>query len=343
MTHSPSDLHGFLERAAGSLAGVAIGDALGMPVEFLSREEISSKFGRVDRFLEPPAGHIHEGVRKGSITDDTQQTWALSQALVDRGHITPEIAAEAYLRWARETNAFQSTFLGPSSKEALLRLKAGEDPRLTGKGGATVGSAMRVSPIGIVNAGEPMDAAKEAYNSSLPTHGVNISIAGACAVAAGVASAAGGSSLDDMIEAIIRGAEFGQGLGVKSPGATLTARLHLAVKLARENLGDPLKAEAVLCETVGVSMNPIELVATAVGLLVLYDADPTSAIPAAASMGGDTDTLAAIVGGLSGAMRGIEALPGEWVSTVEQVNGLDFKDMGKKLITVWEKRRAHSK
>lgn len=327
-----------VDRATGCLAGVAIGDAMGMPVEFLTREEIRMRFGRVDRFLEPPENHIHAGTPAGHVTDDTEQTWVLAQALVRHGRITPEIAAAAYLKWADEVNAFQSSFLGPSSRSALERLRAGEDPTLTGQRGATVGAAMRVASIGIANAGDPMGAVEEAYLSALPTHGMNIAIAGACAVAAGVSRAIVGGPLEGVIEAVMVGAELGQERGVAWAGATLPARLRLALDLVRQNSADREKAEEALYETVGVGMCPTELVATAVGLVVLYDAEPRLAIPAAASMGGDADTLAAIVGALSGAVWGIGAFPIDWVRTVEQANEIDCRALAAQLVAVREAR-----
>lgn len=319
-------------RAVGCLAGVAVGDAMGMPVEFLTRQEIKARFARVDRFLEPPLGHLHVGTPPGRVTDDTEQTWALARALVASGRITPRVAADAYLGWADRVNAFETSFLGPSSRSALERLRAGEDPTRTGEKGATVGAAMRVAPIGIVNAGDTEAAVDEAYLSSLPTHGVNIAIAGACAVAAGVACAVAGGSLEAVVEAAMAGAARGQRLGVQWAGATVPARLKLALELVRQNRDDPERAEEVLYETVGVGMYPTELVATALGLVVLYDGQPRLAIPAAASMGGDADTLAAIVGALSGALGGIGALPSEWVATVESANDLDCETLAAQLI-----------
>ncbi|MGE5592993.1 MAG: ADP-ribosylglycohydrolase family protein [Betaproteobacteria bacterium] len=326
-----------LARAAGCLAGVAVGDAMGMPVEFLTREEIKARFSRVDRFLEPPPGHIHTGTPPGRVTDDTEQTWALARALVASGRITPRVAADAYLEWADRVNAFDTSFLGPSSRGALERLRAGEDPARTGDKGATVGAAMRVAPIGIVNAGDAEAAACEAYFSSLPTHGVNIAIAGACAVAAGVACAVAGRPLEAVVEAAVAGAAYGQGLGVQWAGATVPARMRLALDLVSHNKSEPERAEEALYETVGVGMYPTELVATALGLVVLYDGRPHLAIPAAASMGGDTDTLAAIVGALSGALGGIGALPAQWVAAVERVNDLDCEALASQLIAT----RAH--
>ncbi|MDD4792636.1 MAG: ADP-ribosylglycohydrolase family protein, partial [Firmicutes bacterium] len=122
-------------RITGALAGVAIGDAMGMPSEFMTREQIRDAYGRIEGFCAPCEGHVHCGMGAGRITDDTEQTLALIEALDRHGRITPDVAAEAYLKWAEQCNAYESSVLGPSSRKALEKLKAGEDPRTTGSSG----------------------------------------------------------------------------------------------------------------------------------------------------------------------------------------------------------------
>ncbi|MCR4425221.1 MAG: ADP-ribosylglycohydrolase family protein [Firmicutes bacterium] len=333
-----------LERVAGCLAGLAIGDAMGMPAEFMSREEIREKYGRIDGFVMPRAEHIHAEMAAGQVTDDTQQTLALAEAISVHGKITPEIAAEAYLKWARDTNAFDSSVLGPSSKTAMQRLLNGEDPASAGSSGATVGAAMRVAPIGIANAGDLDGAAHECYLSCLPTHGVNVAIAGACAVACAVSCAvscprcaSASARVQEVMQAALFGAEYGQRLGVKWAGASVAARIRLALRIVAER-SSRISAEDTLYEVCGVGMSPTELVPTAMGLVTLYEADAKAAIIAAANMGGDTDTLASIVGAITGALSGISGLPDEWVRTVEKVNRLDFRQVANTLVSLRERR-----
>ena len=106
-------------RIAGALAGVAIGDAMGMPSEFMTRDEIRNAYGRIEGFCTPRPGHIHAKMTAGRITDDTEQTLAIIEALDAHGRITPEVAGRAYLKWAEQTNAYESSVLGPSSRKAL--------------------------------------------------------------------------------------------------------------------------------------------------------------------------------------------------------------------------------
>ncbi|NLB72801.1 MAG: ADP-ribosylglycohydrolase family protein [Firmicutes bacterium] len=326
-------------RIAGALAGVAIGDAMGMPSEFMTREEIRHAYGRIEGFCTPRPGHIHAKMTAGRITDDTEQTLAIIEALDAHGRITPEVAGRAYLKWAEQTNAYESSVLGPSSRKALERLKAGEDPGDTGSGGSTVGAAMRVAPIGIANAPDLEKAAEEGYLSCLPTHGVNIAIAGACAVCCGVAAALTAQSLDEVEDATLYGARYGERLGIQWAGTLVSVRIELALAIVGESK-DPEEAEDRLYTTCGVGMDPTELVPTAIGLLALHKGDPGKAVPAAANLGGDTDTLASIVGALAGAYSGIRAFPKGWVDTVQEVNNLDFEKLTAILVAVRERRYA---
>lgn len=357
-----------LDRTVGGLAGVAIGDAMGMPCEFLTREEIRVRYGRLNRFAEPDASHFHHGMCAGRITDDTEQTIALIEALDEHGRITPEVAARAYLKWADDCNAWQSTVMGPSTRRALERLKAGEDPRATGSLGDTVGAAMRVAPIGLVNAGRLAEAAEECYLSCLPTHGVSIAIGGACAVACAVARAvvcsagrevAGATTgaatcgqattavadtgvIGEILDAAVWGAQYGEARGAAWAGASVAARIRLARRIVAESrcAGEALDA---LYETCGVGMLPTELVPTAMGIVALYGADCAKAVEAAVNMGGDADTLASIVGAVTGALHGIGGFPTEWVMTVEDVNGISICELARRLVCVRERRSVYDR
>ena len=75
-------------KIAGALAGVAIGDAMGMPSEFMTREEIRSIYGRIEGFCPPHPRHMHVAMEAGRITDDTEQTLAIIEALDKHGRIT---------------------------------------------------------------------------------------------------------------------------------------------------------------------------------------------------------------------------------------------------------------
>ena len=116
------------DRARGALYGLAIGDALGMPTQFMSHEEVGASFGVIDRFREAPSDHpIAAGLPAGSITDDTEQAMLLAEVLLDgAGHIDGDDLARRLLAWAERARERGSTdLLGPSSSAAIAALVAG--------------------------------------------------------------------------------------------------------------------------------------------------------------------------------------------------------------------------
>ena len=94
-----------LARARGALYGLAIGDALGMPTQLLSRAEIRGRWGDLLTGFEPaPPGHpIAAGMPAGAVTDDTEQAVLLGRLLVSgHGTIDPNEFASALVSWERD-------------------------------------------------------------------------------------------------------------------------------------------------------------------------------------------------------------------------------------------------
>jgi ADP-ribosylglycohydrolase len=140
-------------RARGALYGLALGDALGMPTQMLSREQIRDRWGGLLPGFEPaPPGHpIAAGLPAGAVTDDTEQAILLGRLLV-RGHgaVNPRELATALVCWEHEMAERGSLdLLGPSTKRAVAAVLAGTPPDEAGAAGDTNGAAMRIAPVGI--------------------------------------------------------------------------------------------------------------------------------------------------------------------------------------------------
>ncbi|WP_256740225.1 ADP-ribosylglycohydrolase family protein, partial [Pseudomonas sp. K5002] len=70
-------------RALGAFYGLALGDALGMPTQSLSREQVKARFGAITGLEDADADQpIAPNMPKGSITDDTEQAILVGQLLV---------------------------------------------------------------------------------------------------------------------------------------------------------------------------------------------------------------------------------------------------------------------
>lgn len=323
-----------LNKASGALAGVALGDALGMPSELWVPQRVKAEFGWIDRFLDAPAGHeIVDGFKAGQVTDDTQQTFMLAQALVDHGReLSAEDMAAALVAWADRVGATEGSFLGPSSAKAIDLLKTGADPRTTGSAGETNGAAMRIVPVGIVCSSKyPADLVDMVQEVSLMSHNTGVAISGACLVAGIVSAALDGADVDQAVAFGTAVAEEGRARGVQTVAASVAARAKLAVELARSEAADAEFLES-LYDQVGAWVTTTESVAAAVGILVRAKADPVTAAVLSANLGGDTDTIGAMSTGMAGAFAGIDAIPPETVDQLSDTNGIAPQAMARQLL-----------
>ena len=138
-----------LDRACGALHGLAIGDAMGMPTQLMSRAEVVARYGRLLEWFEP-AGASHPvaaGMAAGSVTDDTEQAVLLAELLVaGGGAVDPHVWVRALQDWEADmVRRGSADLLGPSTRRALHAVSEGVDPGLAGASGDTNGAAMRIA------------------------------------------------------------------------------------------------------------------------------------------------------------------------------------------------------
>ncbi len=302
---------------------------MGMPSSLMTPDEILSQIGRIEWFLPAPKGHyIHDGLPAGSTTDDTAQTLAVAEAIIsDKGKVVPESVAREILAWAESIGALEegALVLGPSSMRALTLIKKGVPPAEAGKFGETNGAPMRISPIGIINAGDLAGAVDDTELCCLPTHGTSVAISGASAVSCAIAKALDSAeSIEGIVDAGILGAEQGVMRGRKVATPSIAKRIRWAVDLALAQDSEDVACKA-LYDLVGTTVATTETVPIAFALFVLADGDPMKTAILAANLGGDCDTVGAVACSIAGAYSGIWAFPDEAVQTVEKVNGLDLK------------------
>jgi len=324
-------------KAHGCLAGLALGDAMGCPTEFLTPEQIAAEYGRVEGLVAAPAWHPHSAMSPGRVTDDTEQALALAGVYLHAGRMSAEAMARALLNWAEAQGRRLSLYAGPSTRRALEALRAGVAPRESGRAGKTNGAAMRVAPVGIVRAGDFEGALADAVEAGLPTHGTSLALSAAAAVACAVAEAMReDATLEGVLEAGMEGAVRGRAFGAWVWTPPLEKRIELALRLVRQ-ADSEAEALQTLYAYVGVDLTVTESVPTAFGLVVLAEGDPMRAVRYAANIGGDTDTIGAIAGAICGALQGVEALDRALLAEVERVNGLDLAAVARGLVGVRER------
>lgn len=328
-----------LAKAWGCLAGLALGDALGMPTEFLTPEQIAAEYGWVETLVSAPPWHPHATLPLGQITDDTEQTLALAGVYRSQGRMSAEALAQALIDWAVSKGAQLSRILGPSTRQALAGLRAGTSSRESGRAGKTNGAAMRIAPVGIVNAGDLEGALRDTVEACLPTHGTTLAISGAAMVACAVAEAMrSGATLDSVLEAAVEGAICGREYGAWTWTPPLERRVALALQLVRQAENE-VGALRSLYEYVGVDLTVTESVPTSFGLVALAEGDPMRAVRYAANIGGDTDTIGAMAGAICGALQGIEAIDRAMLARVEAVNQMQLMTVAQELVALKAARR----
>lgn len=320
------------EKAYGCLAGLALGDALGMATEFLTPQQIEEHYGWVDGLVSAPSWHPHAALPRGHVTDDTGQALALAGIYIHDGAMSAEAAAQAILRWADAQGEHLGLCIGLSTRRALAALRAGADPRESGREGRTNGAAMRSAPIGIVHPGDFDGALRDVIEAALPTHGTRAAISAAAAVAWAVAEAMqADATVESVLERAMAGAVRGREHGVWVWTAPLERRIELARRLVREAV-DERAALRALYDYVGVDLTVTESIPAAFGLVELAGGDPMRAVIYAANIGGDTDTIGAIAGAVCGALRGIGAIDGELLRQIEEVNHLSLEQVATDLV-----------
>ncbi|MEU8947125.1 ADP-ribosylglycohydrolase family protein [Streptomyces sp. NPDC048489] len=325
-----------LDRALGAYYGLALGDALGMPTQVMSREAVAQVYGHLDGF-EParPDNPVSAGMPAGSVTDDTDQAVIVGHLLVEGdGSVDPLRLAEELVRWEKEMRAKGSLdLLGPSTKAALDAVARGVPPREAGRHGTTNGAAMRVTPVGIAFRARPLDHFLDrVVESCQVTHDTTLGIAGAAAVAAAVSTGIEGGSLDDAIGSAVDAARAGARRGHWVAGADIAARIEWATQLVDGLPHD--EALDKICALVGTSVASQESVPAAFAVLALSAGDPWRSGVMAANLGGDSDTIAAIAGAIAGAVHGLSALPEDAVTTLREVNGLDLEPLTARLLAL---------
>ncbi|GEB53053.1 MULTISPECIES: ADP-ribosylglycohydrolase family protein [Streptomyces] len=327
------------DRAAGALYGLALGDALGMPTQIMSRAAIAARFGRVTGFeAGPPDNPVAAGLPAGSVTDDTDQALIVGRLLAGSGgHIDPSRLAAELLEWEAGMRAKGSLdLLGPSTKAALDAVGRGVPVTETGRTGTTNGAAMRVTPVGVAFPVRPLDAfLDKVVESCQVTHDTTLGVAGAAAVAAAVSAAVDGADLPAAMDAAEQAARAGAARGHWAAGADIAAR----IRWARGTVAGVPEAEAtdLISELIGTSVAGQESIPAAFAVLELAGDDPWRACLLAANLGGDCDTIGAMAGAVAGAVTGLGGLPADAVATLRTVNGLDLEPLAERLLAL---RRA---
>jgi poly(ADP-ribose) glycohydrolase ARH3 len=289
MTTESLDLR---DRFRGCLLGLACGDALGGLFEGQLAEHILERFPSTAALIGYPTEEIW-------YTDDTQMMIGIAETLVACGQMDEATLCRAFVE-----NFTPNRGYGRGARRILMAMESGEDHAAVAEsvfpgGSYGNGAAMRVAPLGLVFRQDPERLAEEVLRSSLPTHRHELGIDGARVIARAVAYAATHVEFD-------REAYF-QALVECSTTTVFRKKLEAA---AAVQSADDLIA-------LGNGIEAHESVPAAIASFALAPQSYDEVIAQVIFLGGDTDTMAAMAGAISGAFLGASRLPSHLLDQLE--------------------------
>lgn len=330
-------MKGYNEKILGCLTGAAVGDAMGAATELRTKEMIKEKFGgTVTTILSPPDDTFARGSKAGAVTDDFSLLYYTAKAILDNGGVIEKKSAEkSILNWS-EDKRFYDQYAGPTTRSAVERMKGMAvsnyyDFICCDNAKASNGSAMKIAPAGLFNPGNPDKAVEDAITICRPTHNNNLSIVGACAIAAAVSEA---MKEEADVYSVVQAGFYGAALGERRckdtcavlAGPDVAKRMKMAVTIGMmaANIDE---ATTEIADMVGSGLHISEAVPAVFGILVAAKGNLRDCIVAAVNIGSDTDTIASMVGAVAGTLHGAGSLADEYLGLIEAVNGFDIRKL----------------
>ena len=313
-------------KVYGCLIGGLIGDAMGAPVEGWHYKNIIEKHGEISDF-------------DGDGTDDSAIKMILCDAIINNGgYVTADEFAESFL--AEKNRKFYNLFYTPVRNMFHKIEDKLELPVYAGMGNQqSSSSAMAISPMGIINAGNPRQAALETYDVAGLIHAGSSTFCrdAACVIAAAVAEAMNpDSTVDSVLGASVsylHKISSREIIGYINTVMDLAKSLNNYEKFREKFYENHL--QSLICDS-------RETVPCVLALFWLSDGNPEKAIIYGANFGRDSDTVATMTGALAGAFKGVDGLRNEWVEKIKK-NNPSQEDLTYKLIDIIKKRNENIK
>lgn len=320
------------------LEALAVGDALGMPTEFMTQTDIDRVYPEINGLLDPGKSYTHFELPYGSVTDDTEQNLYLARAYIAAGEITVENSAEALSRWVVECDAIAKKYIGPSSMKALNAIKEGVSPMEAGRSGTTNGGIMRTPSLVLCAGRGDEDHLLHCIRMGcIPTHHTSQAISAAAAYGFALRAILDGREIPEILEAAERGARRAyESVDYVAAAPDCIARL----KKIREDLKDDASDERIrhlLFHVYGNGLESIDAFTVAMTVFLAKGKDVFGALKLCASLGGDTDTVGALTGALCAAYAGGHNIPEDILRTVIENNHLDLEEVARNIeTTFWQ-------
>ena len=280
MNHQTFPSAEFLSRARAAYLGLAIGDALGAPVEFLTSSEIAQTYGVLDRFI--GGGWLR--LKPGQVTDDTQMSLALGDAILEGHGFNLTVVAEHFLSWLKS----KPIDVGNTCRRGIRRYKnEGSLVSPFNEGDAGNGALMRNLPVVLYALRDEILFERCTLEQCHFTHNHPLSDAATLA-------------LGHMTRALI--------LGGTREDCRLCAESLVAAHRTFRFEPYPRSATGYVVDTVQTVLHGFFTTESFEQCLVKV-----------VNLGGDADTNGAIVGMLAGALYGEQAIPARWLRRLDRI------------------------
>jgi ADP-ribosyl-[dinitrogen reductase] hydrolase len=280
-----------IEKYRGSLLGLAVGDALGAPLE-----------SKPPHSFEP----INDMVEPGEWTDDTSQALCLAESLIMRKKFDPTDQLERYLKWFKTgylSSRNQSFNIGPTTTKSLQEFEVSLEPiRERNENSVTNGSLMRIAPVPLAFADKPETAIDWSGESSKTTHNSTIAVDACRYMGALIVGAVNHFPKEDLLSNLFTPI---RGYWNKKP---LCDSINEIAKGSFKNKEPPeIKSELYTPKTLEAA------------LWAFYKSSSfKEGCLKAVNLGDDADTVGAVYGQIAGAYYGKMDIPTSWLDKLVQ-------------------------
>jgi ADP-ribosylglycohydrolase len=303
------------ERILACLKGIATGDAIGKQTEMLSSESVRRWYPDGVRGFEglpgtPIPRYVGNSKREwriGETTDDTERTIAVARAVLQDGAVRHASVGRELLQCRKCVHP---------GLQSLWEFHQAGDPARVAQRHDGCGAAVRVAPVGILYRSDRLEEiVAGAREASISTHGGALAIAAAAATAAAVSAAIDGRSPLDIIGIAQRAADQAE----REQSGSDNAAFAESVRAIHADLHEWHELHPRDIAAKHFPNTPLTIVPLAIALGTLASS-AEAVIVLAANIGGDSDSVSSIAGGIAGA-RCPRTINDEWYATIEMVNG----------------------
>jgi ADP-ribosylglycohydrolase len=284
-------------RAQAIFFGLALGDALGWPIEFLTMRKINIKYGELG-IQEPPD--------PAQFSDDTQTSIAVAKGLIDAGEADIDTlmgsVSHHLIEWNNSPENNRAA--GHIVTEAVRTLEAGVPWKEAGSQSEGNGSSIRVSPVGFLYQHDPDRLREVAYATSIATHAHPSDVAATIAAAYVVKLALDNVPPNQYLQRVLAFTK-----GISASFDAVMKRIEHVIEWT-----DELAAMNYL----GNGWIGQDAVSMAVYCAVRHKDNYVEAVRRAVNIPGDSDSVGCIAGALVAARTGLDSIPVDWVARLER-------------------------